>query len=214
MMITSSDIYEPQEDSFLLQKQVRQLAFGRVLDMGTGSGIQALTAAEIPRVREVVAVDINPAAVEELKQKHIRKITALQGDLFEPVAGQFTVIIFNPPYLPQDKGIEDCALYGGKKGWEIAERFFRDVSPHLLPEGMVLFLCSTLTNKQKIEELLHHHLFSFNQIDRQKLAFEELFVYEITKSPLLRRLEAQGIEHLAYYAQGKRGVIYKGRINL
>src|SRR3989344_1048755 len=214
MMITSSDIYEPQEDSYLLQKSVRQLAFGRVLDMGTGSGIQALTAAEIPRVREFVAVDINPVAVEELKQKQIRKMTVRQGDLFEPVDGQFTVIIFNPPYLPQDKGIEDCVLYGGKKGWEIAERFFRDASRYLLPDGKILFLFSTLTNKQKIEEIGGRYLFSFQEIDRQKLAFEELFVYEITKTPLLRRLEARGIEHLTYHAQGKRGMIYKGRINL
>lgn len=209
-----NDIYEPREDSYLLQKAVRSLASGRVLDLGTGSGIQALTAAESPRVREVVAVDINPVAVERLTQKHIRKMTVWQGDLFEPVDGQFTVIIFNPPYLPQDKGIEDCALYGGKKGWEIAERFFRDASRYLLPDGKILFLFSTLTSKQKIDEIVRRYLFSFQEIDRQKLAFEELFVYEITKSPLLRRLEARGIERLAYHAQGKRGMIYKGRINL
>ena len=52
-------IYEPAEDSYLLQKLVRQYAIGRVLDMGTGSGIQALTAIESPNSREVIAVDIN-----------------------------------------------------------------------------------------------------------------------------------------------------------
>jgi methylase of polypeptide subunit release factors len=44
-------IYEPQEDSFLLQKVLKEYAFGRVLDMGTGSGIQALTAMRFPNVR-------------------------------------------------------------------------------------------------------------------------------------------------------------------
>ena len=57
------DIYQPAEDSYLLQKFVRRFATGRVIDMGTGSGIQALTAIEVPSVREVVAVDINPKAV-------------------------------------------------------------------------------------------------------------------------------------------------------
>src|SRR3989344_713123 len=213
MMITSSDIYEPQEDSFLLQKQVRQLAFGRVLDMGTGSGIQALTAAEIPRVREVVAVDINPAAVEELKQKHIRKITALQCDLFEPVAGQFTVIIFNPPYLPQDKGIEDCALYGGKKGWEISELFFREVSGHMFPEGIVLFLFSSLTNKQKIEKILEHNLLQWEELGEEKISFETLYVYKIIKTQLLRQLEGKLLRKVHYFAEGKRGMVYTGEFD-
>ena len=118
------DIYLPAEDSYLLQKFVRRFAVGRVLDMGTGSGIQALTAIEVPSVREVLAIDINPRAVEELKKeiekRKLRKIKAVESDLFELVEGFFNLIIFNPPYLPQDKGIEDVALYGGKKGWEIS----------------------------------------------------------------------------------------------
>ena len=37
-------IYVPREDSFLLAKFVEKYAFGKVLDMGTGSGIQAESA--------------------------------------------------------------------------------------------------------------------------------------------------------------------------
>src|SRR3989338_7359534 len=39
-------IYEPREDSDLLKKWVLKLVSGRVLDMGTGSGVQALAALE------------------------------------------------------------------------------------------------------------------------------------------------------------------------
>jgi release factor glutamine methyltransferase len=208
------DIYEPAEDSYLLQKQVRKYAFGRVLDVGTGSGIQALTAMKCSNVREVVAVDINEKAVKELnnkiKQQKLRKIKVIKSDLFEKVEGKFNLIIFNPPYLPQDKGIEDPALYGGKKGWEISERFFWDVSKYLLPDGIVLFLFSTLTNKAKIEEVIEQNLLEFKQIDSLKIAFEELFVYEIKKSELLRELEAKNIEDIHYFAKGRRGVIYTG----
>src|SRR3989344_8053297 len=187
------DIYQPAEDSYLLQKYVRRFATGRVLDIGTGSGIQALSAIEVPSVREVVAVDINPKAVEALKQeidkRKLRKIKAVKGDLFEDLDDFFNAVIFNPPYLPQDKGIEDAALYGGKKGWEISERFFKDASSHMFPEGVILFLFSTLTNKQKIEQILEHNLLQWEELGEEKVAFETLYVYKITKSPLLRQLE-------------------------
>ena len=208
------DVYEPAEDSYLLQKHVRQYAAGRILDVGTGSGIQALAVVSLAGVREVVAVDINEIAIQQLqdhiKKNKLRKIKAIQSDLFENVDGQFNLIIFNPPYLPQDKGIEDSALYGGKKGWELSERFFNEVSRYLFAEGMILFLFSSLTNKEKIEEIISHHLFQFAELERTKLAFEELYVYEIKKSSLLRELEGKGIENIHYVAQGKRGVIYKG----
>ena len=136
------DIYQPAEDSYLINQFVKQYAIGRVLDMGTGSGIQALTAIKSPNVREVIAVDINEQAIiklnNQIKEKKLRKIKAINGNLFENVAGHFNLIVFNPPYLPQDKGIEDPALYGGKRGWEISERFFSEVSNHLSPDGKIL----------------------------------------------------------------------------
>lgn len=214
MINYNREIYEPQEDSYLLKKCVTPAVRGRVLDLGTGSGIQALAAAENSKVREVVAVDINPEAVKRLQQKHARKLHALQSDLFENVEGQFNVIIFNPPYLPQDKGITEPALYGGKKGWEIAERFFQNAAKYLLPDGKILFLFSTLTNKKKIEEIISRYLFSFKEIANEKLSFEELFVYEVTKTTLLRQLEARGLEEMVYFAKGKRGMVYRGKLNL
>ncbi len=215
--MTINTIYEPAEDSFLLQNCVRQEAFGRVLDVGTGSGIQALTAVVNPAVREVVAVDINSDAVvalqEKIREQRLRKIKAMQSDLFERVEGQFNVIIFNPPYLPQDEGIEDRALYGGKNGWEITERFIHDASRFLLPEGKILFLFSSLTNKEKIEQIITHHLFSFTEIASEKVAFETLYVYELKKSPLLREIEGKGVENIQHYAEGKRGLIFRGKVD-
>jgi release factor glutamine methyltransferase len=206
------DIYEPAEDSYLLSKQVSLYAQGRVLDMGTGSGIQALEAIKNASVREVIAVDCDENVVQKLKEtissKRLRKIKVIQSDLFEHVTGHFNVIIFNPPYLPQDEGIVDPALYGGKKGWEISARFFNDVSCYLGGTGKILFLFSTLTNKQKIEELICDNLLEFTQIASQKLAFEELYVYEIVKSEILRTLESQNLQDIHFLAKGKRGIVY------
>ena len=57
------EVYKPGEDSYLLQRHVERLVFGNVLDMGTGSGIQAVTAAIKQEVSKVLAVDINPVAL-------------------------------------------------------------------------------------------------------------------------------------------------------
>lgn len=205
------DIYEPAEDSYLLQKYLK-LAKHRVLDMGTGSGIHALTLVKNPNVLEVIAVDINPEAIKGLnkliEEKSLRKIKAIQSDLFENVRGHFNTIIFNPPYLPQDKGIEDVALYGGKNGWEISERFFKQVSLYLFPDGTILFLFSSLTNKSKINEIIKKSLLEFKELDKEKMAYEVLYVYQISKSLLLRELESKSLENIAYFDHGKRGIIY------
>ncbi len=211
------DIYEPAEDSYLLQKYVPKYSQGRVLDLGTGSGIQALTASKNLSVREIIAVDINEKAIAKLKtalhSKISSKVKYLVSDLFSNVSGKFDTIIFNPPYLPQDKGIEDPALYGGKRGYELSEKFFAQVSSHLTPKGKILFLFSSLTNKKKIDEIIEANLLEFEQLEQQHLHFEDLFVYLISKTALLNELERKGIENIHYLTHGKRGNIYTGRWN-
>ena len=213
-MATLADIYEPAEDSYLLQKYVQEYAQGRVLDLGTGSGIQALTAAKNLSVREIIAVDINEEAIAKLKtplhSKIKSKIKYLVSDLFSNLSGKFDTIIFNPPYLPQDKNIEDQALYGGKHGSELSEKFFAQVSPHLAPKGRILFLFSSLTNKKKIDEIIETNLLEAKQLEQQHLHFEDLYIYFVSKTPLLHELERKGIEQIHYFTHGKRGNIYTG----
>ena len=61
-------IYEPEEDSFLLEKEIRKLSNGKkILDMGSGSGIQARAAIEAG-AKEVLAVDIDEEAIRELRK--------------------------------------------------------------------------------------------------------------------------------------------------
>ena len=109
-------IYEPREDSYLLQKLVKleTKTTDKVLDMGTGSGIQAKTAYEI--TKDVTAVDINPECL------NINNIKTIQSDLFNNIQESYDLIIFNPPYLPEDPNEpKDSALAttGGKEGHEI-----------------------------------------------------------------------------------------------
>ena len=212
------DIYEAAEDSFLLKKHVQKEAFGRVLDVGTGSGIQALSLTKKIEVKTITAIDINKEAIKQLKEKikGLRNFFVEESNLFENIPDKFETIIFNAPYLPQDyiaeKKIEDPALYGGKHGWETINEFFKQVGDHLVPESQILLLFSSLTDKEKVEEIIKENLYTFKELEQQKLPmFETLYVYKIQATSLRNTLQSQGVKNIQYFDKGKRGLIYKGK---
>lgn len=74
----------------------------RVLDLGTGSGVQALAQSTV--AREVVATDVHPRALElaeaTLLANRVDNVELRRGPWFEPVAGErFDRIVANPPFV-------------------------------------------------------------------------------------------------------------------
>lgn len=165
-------IYEPLEDSFLLSKYVSKFARGKVLDVGCGSGI--LIKAALTKSKDVIGIDIDNNAIEYCKKQGLN---VSKSDLFSNIKGKFDVIIFNPPYLPQDE-IKDLDLVGGKHGWELIERFFKNVGKHLNNEGEILILFSNLTNKRKVDSIIKESKFKFELLEEKAVGLmERLYVY-------------------------------------
>ena len=112
-MLFAYDVHQPgslQQDSVLgWTASARTLASMTVrrpvesaLDMGTGSGVQALLAAG--HAERVVAVDVNPRALWlttlNCHLNGISNVECRQGDLFQPVADErFDLIVTNPPFV-------------------------------------------------------------------------------------------------------------------
>ena len=71
-------IYKPREDSKLLEHYVRQYAKGSVLDIGTGSGIQAIAASKNKKVNSVLALDIQKDTIEHCKKNIVNKESMLR----------------------------------------------------------------------------------------------------------------------------------------
>ena len=211
-------VYEPQEDSDMLAEAVRKHAFGTVLDIGTGSGIQAITAADVKGVKSVVAADISEealrlAATAAAKGNLKGKIRFVKSDLFSNVNGKFDTIIFNPPYLPQDAGIVDEAIYGGRRGHETLERFLNECGSHLNDGGIILIVFSSLTNKGKVDGIMERNCLEHDELAQKHVFFETLHTYLIRKSRLLLQLKQQGITEVTLFEKGNRGVLYKGSYN-
>ncbi len=168
-------IYEPREDSFLLVRYVREYAKGSVLDIGTGSGIQAEIA--LKNKCKVLATDIDKEAVNFVRKKGLR---AIVSNLFDNVKGKFDLIIFNPPYLPEDKDEpKDSRLIttGGKDGFEVLERFLKDAKNYLKKDGKILIVFSSLTGN--VDKILKKYNYEFECLEEKKLFFETLYIYLI-----------------------------------
>jgi release factor glutamine methyltransferase len=129
----------------------------RMLDIGTGSGILAITLAlELPEAR-ITATDISAAALA-VAQKNAHALGAADrirfavSDLFSaftdapPDDVRFDCIVSNPPYVstsellePQVREYEPAAaLYAGEDGLTIYRRLIPEAFAHLEPGGHLL----------------------------------------------------------------------------
>lgn len=152
-----------------------------VLDVGTGSGIQAITAAKT--AARVLAVDINPEAVRyAVKNVEVNglspRVTVMEGDLFSPFkpGRQFSVILFSPPYL---QGSPECnfdhALFDCDN--RLIRRFFRDAREFLSPEGYVQMVYSSIADHERMLEISREFGWYHDLIAHEKTSLEEFVIY-------------------------------------
>lgn len=178
-------VYTPREDSFLMLKTATKYFREGIslLDMGCGSGIIAMAAARAGC--DVVAADINPAAVKLVKQHSSKagvNIKVVHSDLFSGVKGKFDVIVFNPPYLPPSSGdvhlsdTEAIATIAGKN-CEVIVKFLEQARHFLKSNGVILLLLSSLTDSIVEKTIAEHYV--KRVVAKQRLFFETLYVYEL-----------------------------------
>ncbi|ROP61264.1 methyltransferase [Curtobacterium sp. ZW137] len=118
----------------------------RVLDLGTGCGIQAMHARRF--ADEVVATDISRRALDiarfNAQLNGIDGIDFRFGSLFEPVAGErFDRIVSNPPFVitPRTEGVPSYEYRdGGMVGDALVETVLTGLEEHLEPGGTAQLL--------------------------------------------------------------------------
>lgn len=128
----------------------------RVLDMGTGCGVNAILAAS--KSNEVVAVDLNPIAVDAAVANAQRngvasKISFAVSDLFESVIGKFDLIIFDPPFR-WFKPRGACEISTTDEGYKSLTTFFEKVHSYLKPNGRMLICFGSSGDLEYLYELI------------------------------------------------------------
>lgn len=128
-----------------------------VLDLGVGSGCIAVAIAANVVEAEILAVDLDPSALE-IAAENIEahdlqaRITLLQSDLFTKVAHAektlFDLIVSNPPYIPADQFqhlppvIRDHeppeALLAGPDGLDVIRHILDQAEPYLADAGALM----------------------------------------------------------------------------
>lgn len=143
----------PRNDTETLCEKAleRILPRGRVLDLCTGSGALAIAMGKIRPDALVTACDLSESALSLARENAARldvRVRFLQGDLFQPAAGEtFHVIVSNPPYIPEgmrgklQKEVErepGMALFAGPDGLDFYRRIALEAPAYLEKDGWLL----------------------------------------------------------------------------
>lgn len=118
----------------------------RVLDVGTGCGIQALRARRY--AAEVVATDVSARALRYARLNGLLNgvggLALRRGSLFDPVAGErFDRVVSNPPFVitPRAAGVPAYEYRdGGMAGDDLVAAFVSGVGAVLEPGGVAQLL--------------------------------------------------------------------------
>lgn len=133
-----------------------------VLDIGTGSGILGIFAAE--KAKRIYATDVNPRAIEFAKRNAgmngmAGKMVFLKGDCFGPVKGlKFDLILADPPFNITPQGLRGARFSdGGVDGMRLLKRILKGAPGQLKKNGRIQIITKVHGTKGRpavIDEIL------------------------------------------------------------
>ena len=160
----------------------------RVLDMGTGSGVNAILAAS--KSTDVVAVDINPRALDAALHNVTRngvadRVEVRHSDVFSAVDGEFDLVIFDPPsrwFAPRDL----LEMASTDLGYRALTAFIRGLDRYLRTCGRALIFFGTSGDLGYLRDLLTEENFAVQILAcREKIKDNtrvSYYVHRVTRS--------------------------------
>ncbi|MBQ6547245.1 MAG: peptide chain release factor N(5)-glutamine methyltransferase [Bacilli bacterium] len=133
----------------LIKKHLKQEL--NILDIGTGSGIIAITLKKLNNTYNVTATDISRKAIrvaQKNSKKHNAEINFIKTDLYNGINDKYDVIISNPPYLDVNSiNIEEkvrknephIALFAKNEGLYYYDRILQNIGKILKNKYIIAF---------------------------------------------------------------------------
>ena len=170
-------MYKPSIDTFLLIDSIRNYFGNSALEIGTGSGFVSNFLSR--NFKKVIATDIDFNSLIYCKKKVNPKINLICCDTTSSINIKFDLIVSNPPYLPNDS-FHDITIHGGKTGIEKTIHFLESGLSKLERNGYIIFIVSSLSDISKLDNFIHEKKIQKKIIEKKKLFFEMLYVYEFS----------------------------------
>lgn len=187
----------------------------RFLELCAGTGIAALVAART--ADHSWAADITERstlfATFNARLNRLGNVTAVQGDLYQPVAGQrFDRIAAHPPYVPA-KESKVVFRDGGEDGEQITRRVMGGLADHLEPGGRLYCTCMATDRtdgrlEQRVRGMLGPQAGEFDVLVVTRFEYDAVDYYTRVAlsgrspfsnlEPTLRQLAELGVEQLVY----------------
>jgi release factor glutamine methyltransferase len=167
----------------------RDFSGKRVVEVGTGSGILAISAARAG-ARHVVALDINPGAVKAARMNADRngvgqRLESRLSNLFAAVRAdeRFDVIISSPPsFAGEPCDMADHAWFAGP-GYSHLRDLFRAAMAHLTDGGEMLLLSSD-SNIALLKEWGDEAGFTWETVAEKSILVEMFIIFRLTPRAL------------------------------
>ena len=189
-------VYRPSDDSALLIRSLKTLLAEcwpehekrkslAVLEIGTGTGAVGIALLKM-RIDHLVMTDISPKAIRcargNLRRNQL-SAELIHSSLFQGLDTEFNLIVFNPPYLPQEEKEPDDlltkALCGGRQGHETMQRFLERLPLYLKDDGKAVIILSSLTPLKELQEGAD---IEWRLVGRESFFFERIYCYSLSKS--------------------------------
>jgi release factor glutamine methyltransferase len=138
--------------NYINNEEIRK---GSILDIGTGSGVIAVTMACEVQDLTVTTADISPEALEIAKQNAVNhevaaRINFIQSDIFSKIRqdNKFDLILSNPPYISEEEyealppevlADPKIALVSGAEGLDLIKKIMDKAPGYLKPGGRLMF---------------------------------------------------------------------------
>jgi len=183
------EVYVPSDDTYLLIDLLDIKDGELVLEVGCGCGIISVIAV-LRGARRVVAVDVNPYAVLNTRDNVVGCGVYGLVDVIQSYGCRclalrpcFDVVVFNPPYLPQEKVDSwiEVSWAGGSRGYDVLLDVLNDLLGLIKCCGKLYVVVSSLSGGRELIRRVEGLGLRVSRVRCKRMFFEEICAVEFTR---------------------------------